>query len=114
VTRSGTVSIREVRVRVMLGLELGLGSEYADFVFFSLSLSFVVSFFLPSRHSLILIITAHPNNHRIIIMTIDQFLVVNKITCKAFGKLVFKLFNKDGNGDLSFEELLISCYNTLR
>ena len=44
---------------------------------------------------------------------VSEFLVMNQISNKTFGSLVFSIFDLDGSKDISFEEFVITVWNCL-
>ena len=47
------------------------------------------------------------------VLKVSEFLVMNQISNKTFGKLVFGIFDLDGSKDISFEEFIITVWNCL-
>ena len=46
-------------------------------------------------------------------LKVSEFLVMNQISNKTFGKLVVGIFDLDGSKDISFEEFIITVWNCL-
>lgn len=48
------------------------------------------------------------------VISVSEFIVVNKISCDPLGEMIFKLVDKDHNNSVDFIEYMVALWNYCR